>query len=220
MSISRILSISFLLIMLGVSTASASKKVIIDLSTQTATAYENGYPVFSGNVSTGTKKRPTPRGTFRILEKALHHKSSSWPKPNGGAVMNYMQRLTKYGIAMHLGYVPNYPASHGCVRLENGFAQKMFAWSHTGMKVQIVGTPPTRVYRKTRHSRVTKAKKNRRYAKKISKIQAKPKTLDFVSSSPKKIKLVNDSISKKWDYKRRHRTRKPRRDPLKITRDW
>jgi len=62
-----------------------------------------------------------------------------WPKPNGGAKMPYMLRLTNSGIAMHLGYVPNRPASHGCIRLEKGFAKEMFYWAEVGMPVYVEG---------------------------------------------------------------------------------
>lgn len=160
------------LVFLWSNSAEARKHVVIDLSTQTATAYDNDIPQFSGRVSTGKPGRRTPHGTFYILEKQRYHKSSSWPKPNGGAVMNYMQRLTNSGIAMHLGYVPNYPASHGCIRLENGFAQRMFRWTHRGLKVRIVGTPPARVYRKQKvKKRYTQKKK---YKQKAHRSRQKP----------------------------------------------
>jgi len=145
--------------------ANASKKIVVNLSSQTATAYENGHEVFSGHISSGTAKRPTPTGNFRVLEKDKRHVSSSWPKPNGGAKMNYMLRLTNYGIAMHLGYVPNYPASHGCIRLENGFAQRMYSWARVGTRVKVIGHGPRRVNRSPRiasnkaHKRATRQTK-------------------------------------------------------------
>ena len=53
--------------------------------------------------------------------------------------MPYMMRLTNSGIAMHLGYVPNKPASHGCIRLKKGFAQKMYRWASVGTTVYVEG---------------------------------------------------------------------------------
>ncbi len=126
------------------STAYAGKSIIVNLSTQTATAYENGVPVFGGHISTGTAKRPTPTGRFHVLEKDVDHVSTSWPKPKGGAKMHYMLRLTNYGIAMHLGFVPSYPASHGCIRLQNGFAQKMYRWARVGIPVRVIGYAPAK----------------------------------------------------------------------------
>ena len=143
-------------------TVYAGKSIVVDLSTQRATAYENGTAVFSGRISTGTAKRPTPAGRFRVLEKDIDHVSNSWPKPNGGAKMHYMLRLTRFGIAMHLGYVPNYPASHGCIRMQNGFAQRMYRWAHVGLPVRVVGYAPSRVYRKIAKRSIPKKKKIRK----------------------------------------------------------
>ena len=117
----------------------AYKEIVIDLSEQKAYAYEDGYVVFEGRISSGKIARETPNGEFTILQKKRHHKSNLWPKPNGGAKMPYMMRLTNSGIAMHLGYVPNKPASHGCIRLRKGFAQKMYRWARVGMLVYIEG---------------------------------------------------------------------------------
>ena len=146
----KMIFVSTLLVAIFTVGASASKKIVVNLSTQTATAYENGHEVFSGRISSGTAKRPTPTGNFRVLEKDKRHVSTSWPKPNGGAKMHYMLRLTNYGIAMHLGYVPNYPASHGCIRMENGFAQNMYNWARVGTRVKVVGYGPRRVHRSPR----------------------------------------------------------------------
>ena len=117
----------------------AYKEIVIDLSEQKAYAYEDGYVVFEGRISSGRKGRETPNGEFTILQKKRHHRSNLWPKPNGGAKMNYMMRLTNSGIAMHLGYVPDKPASHGCIRLKNGFAQKLYRWASVGTPVYIEG---------------------------------------------------------------------------------
>ncbi len=120
----------------------ANKTITVDLYEQIAYAYEDGAVVFSGRVSSGTIGRRTPIGTYTILEKKRKHKSTLWPKPNGGAKMDYLLRLTWDGIAMHLGPVPNHPASHGCIRMQRGFAEKMWEWAHTGMEVTVEGTPP------------------------------------------------------------------------------
>jgi hypothetical protein len=127
---------------------SARKSIVIDLTKQEVYAYENGRLVMSGWVSTGKYGHRTPRGRFRILEKDLKHVSSKYPKPYGGARMDYMMRLTGSGIAMHLGFVPNYPASHGCIRLPNGVAQKFYSWAPVGTPVLIKGNTPVRITRR------------------------------------------------------------------------
>jgi hypothetical protein len=194
--------------------AEAGKSVIIDLTTQTATAYENDIPVFSGRISSGTAKRPTPTGRFRVLEKDIDHVSSSWPKPNGGAKMHYMQRLTNYGIAMHLGFVPNYPASHGCIRLENGLAQKMYSWGRVGMSVRVMGHAPARVYRPVAKRTVTTAKIVTKT--KVSPRKRKVSALDMVSTSPKVAERIRNA--EKAKEKLTPKVKASRRDPLKAMR--
>ena len=46
--------------------------------------------------------------------------------------MPFMQRLNWYGVALHGGHVPGHPASHGCIRLPMGFAQRLFAVTEPG----------------------------------------------------------------------------------------
>ncbi|HHD78307.1 MAG TPA: L,D-transpeptidase [Epsilonproteobacteria bacterium] len=117
----------------------AYQEIVVDLSIQKAYAIEDGHIVFEGRISSGKKGRETPNGTYTIMQKKRMHRSNLWPKPKGGAKMPYMMRLTNSGIAMHLGYVPNRPASHGCIRMKNGFAQKMYRWARVGTKVVVEG---------------------------------------------------------------------------------
>jgi len=53
-----------------------------------------------------------------------------------------MQRLTWYGIALHGGHLPGYPASHGCIRLPHAFAEALFNETTVGMKVTITDQAP------------------------------------------------------------------------------
>ena len=117
----------------------ASKSISIDLSKQKLYAKEDGQIVFSGNISSGKSGHRTPRGTFRILEKDRFHISDKYPEPNGGAKMPYMLRITNKGVAIHQGYLPGYPASHGCIRVSKTTAKKLWYWAHTGIKVQVYG---------------------------------------------------------------------------------
>ena len=194
-----------------------SKLIVVDLSKQEAYAYENGKLQFSGWISTGKASRPTPRGTFRVLEKDIDHVSSKWPRPNGGAKMHYMLRLTSYGIAMHLGYVPNYPASHGCIRLKNGFAQKMYFWAPVGTKVIVKGHAPRYVVRgnSKKRSRYLAMKKRKEYkalmaAKKAAKrklLLARQQRTYAISISAKRMKLAKKSRYKKRLAKRAYHSR-------------
>jgi hypothetical protein len=51
--------------------------------------------------------------------------------------MPNMQRITWNGIALHGGPLPGYAASHGCVRMPYGFAEKLFDKTWIGMRVII-----------------------------------------------------------------------------------
>jgi hypothetical protein len=138
------LKFAFVFIFIASSTSSlmASKRILVDLTHQIAIAYQDGRVLFYGRISTGKEGRRTPTGSYHVREKDIDHVSNLWPQPNGGAKMHYMLRVTRDGVAMHLGPTPDYPASHGCIRMKDGFAQRMFAWAKKWTPVDIIGTPP------------------------------------------------------------------------------
>ena len=117
----------------------AQKEVFIDLSLQKAYAIENGATLFEGRISSGKNGHETPTGSFTVLQKKRMHVSNLYPEPSGGAKMPYMMRLTWDGVAMHQGYVPKHPASHGCIRLQRRFAKKLFGWVSKGTLVTVGG---------------------------------------------------------------------------------
>ena len=108
-------------------------RVVIGLTDQTAYLYRGDTLIAVSSVSTGRDGHPTPTGIFPVLAKETMHKSKKYDD----APMPFMQRLDDYGIAMHAGNLPGYPASHGCVRLPAGFAKKLFAVTRTGTEVVI-----------------------------------------------------------------------------------
>ena len=116
---------------------------------------EDGETVFEGRISSGKSGHETPTGYFTILQKKREHVSNLYPEPDGGAKMPYMMRLTWDGVAMHQGYVPRKPASHGCIRLQRRFAKKLFKWTKKGTPVTI-GGDISRYYRGYRYSRRSK----------------------------------------------------------------
>ncbi|NWP65703.1 L,D-transpeptidase family protein, partial [Escherichia coli] len=82
---------------------------------------------------TGTTGRETPAGVFAVVEKDKDHRSTMYDD----AEMPNMQRITWNGIALHGGPLPGYAASHGCVRMPYGFAEKLFDKTRIGMRVII-----------------------------------------------------------------------------------
>lgn len=113
--------------------------LIVNVKSQRAVLYRNGIPVAASTVSTGRPGYSTPTGVFTILQKHVEHYSSKYDN----APMPYMQRLTWYGIALHAGQLPGYPASHGCIRLPAGFAKLLYGATRVGMTVVITSEAAT-----------------------------------------------------------------------------
>jgi hypothetical protein len=107
--------------------------VLVSLPDQVMYVYRNGVRIGRSTVSTGTAGHRTPTGVFTVLQKKVDHESSIYK----GAKMPNMQRLTWTGIAMHAGQLPGYPASHGCVRLPEDFAEKLYTVTKLGTTVII-----------------------------------------------------------------------------------
>jgi len=106
---------------------------IVSLKTQQVTFYDAEGWILRAPVSTGVKERETPAGVFAVIEKDKDHHSSMYDD----AWMPNMQRITWNGIALHGGPLPGYAASHGCVRMPFGFAEKLFDKTRIGMRVII-----------------------------------------------------------------------------------
>jgi hypothetical protein len=106
---------------------------IVSIKTQQVTFYDANGWILRAPVSTGITGRETPAGVFAVLEKDKDHHSSLYDD----AWMPNMQRLTWNGIALHGGPLPGYAASHGCVRMPFGFAEKLFDKTRIGMRVII-----------------------------------------------------------------------------------
>lgn len=110
-----------------------SLQVIISKGEQTLSLYDGGALIATSKVSSGKHGHETPSGIFSILDKRKYHESNIY----SAAPMPFMQRLTWSGIALHEGHVPDYPASHGCVRLPAKFAKNLFGMTMRGVHVII-----------------------------------------------------------------------------------
>ncbi len=113
--------------------ATGKARVIVSIADQRAYVYRGETLVALTTASTGKRGHRTPTGTFRVTEKRKVHFSSKY----NNAPMPYMQRLTDYGVALHAGAIPGYPASHGCVRLPHKFAADLFKVTSVGTTVVI-----------------------------------------------------------------------------------
>ena len=106
---------------------------IVSIKSQKVTIYDADGWVLRAPVSSGTKGRETPAGVFSVVEKDKDHRSSLYDD----AWMPHMLRVTWNGIALHGGPLPGYAASHGCVRMPFGFAEKLFDKVRIGTRVII-----------------------------------------------------------------------------------
>ena len=145
-----------------------ASSVEIDLEAQTAYLLQNGRPVLATPISSGRYGHLTDRGTFKILEKERSHYSSMYGKivdsrgntivadadadmrvPPGGkfvpAPMHYFMRFNG-ADGMHAGYLPGYPASHGCVRMPEEYAVALFNSVSVGTPVTVFGRTPAGRY--------------------------------------------------------------------------
>ncbi len=115
-------------------TAKGPLQIIVSIADQRVSLYDNGALVARSSVSTGIPRHPTPLGVFSVIGKHRWHRSNLY----SAAPMPYMQRITWSGIALHAGVVPGHPASHGCIRLTNRFAARLWHLTRRGTRVIIV----------------------------------------------------------------------------------
>lgn len=139
-------------------------KIVINLSTQRADIFVGGQHAGWTMVATGREGFGTPVGSYRIVEKVADKHSTLYGKtvdadgntvnpnadirkdrpPIGGQFLNapmpYWMRLTWTGIGMHAGPIPQpgSPASHGCIRLPDPMAERLFYMVKIGTPVEIV----------------------------------------------------------------------------------
>lgn len=135
--------------------------VVVFISKQRVYLMTEDEVVIDSPISSGRKGHPTPTGNFHILEKELNHFSNIYGNfvdrngrvvrsgisakidsaPSGthyeGAPMKFFMRLTEQGVGMHIGILPGYPASHGCIRLPAEIAPLIYAKVRTGTSVSV-----------------------------------------------------------------------------------
>lgn len=139
---------------------SGSPSIRISLSQQRAYFYKGGKLAGVSLISSGREGLDTVTGNFRLLEKDREHASSlfgSYVNADGkviqrdvntrsdtmpagarykGADMPHWMRITG-GTGMHAGYLPGYPASHGCIRMPAALAAAFFRSVEVGTPVSI-----------------------------------------------------------------------------------
>jgi ankyrin repeat protein len=119
-------------ILLGGGPAPEKLRVEISLGMQSVALFKDGKPIYHSRCSTGRSGYSTKRGEFVITNKERSHRSTIYH-----VEMPYFMRLSCLDFGMHAGYVPNYPASHGCIRLPEDTARKFFSEIPVGTLVTV-----------------------------------------------------------------------------------
>jgi lipoprotein-anchoring transpeptidase ErfK/SrfK len=141
--------------------ATGPARVRISLGEQRAYFYKGEQLVGISILSTGREGHNSPTGSFHIIQKDIDHVSSIYgdyidakthaivmkeidrdkdKMPKGciydGARMPFFMRITG-GVGMHEGFLPGYPASHGCIRMPGFMAEAFFRNVEVGTPVTI-----------------------------------------------------------------------------------
>jgi ankyrin repeat protein len=119
-------------ILLGSGPSPEQLRIEISLASQRVALVKNGVPVFRTQCSTGRQGYSTRAGQFVITNKERNHRSTIYH-----VEMPYFMRLSCLDFGMHAGMVPNYPASHGCIRLPSDAARKFFSEIPIGTLVSV-----------------------------------------------------------------------------------
>jgi len=112
----------------------AEKKVVIDISRQRAFLIIHDLVAIDTAVSTARRGKYTPRGSYQITEKVASGKVSTLYH----VYMPYWMRLGQSTVGMHVGDLPGYPASAGCIRLPQRIAPLLFENLTLGVPVEVV----------------------------------------------------------------------------------
>ena len=136
-------------------------RIEVRIGEQKVYVYQNDDVAGESPITTGKPGHDTPPGHYTILLKDIDHKSNLYgvfldangyiidgnaevgEKPPTGAVydsadMPYYLRIRDDGVGLHAGYLPGYPASHGCIRMPHAFAELLFSNVSVGTPVDVV----------------------------------------------------------------------------------
>jgi len=119
-------------ILLGGGPSPDQLRLEISLALQRVALVKNGVPIYRTHCSTGREGYSTKTGQFVITNKERNHRSTIYKVD-----MPYFMRLSCLDFGMHAGIVPNYPASHGCIRLPSEAARKFFSEIPIGTLVTV-----------------------------------------------------------------------------------
>ena len=136
-------------------------RIVVSIPKQRAYLMTGDEIVADGPISSGRRGHESPTGHMHVLEKDPNHHSSLYgdfvdgsgrvvragvsaridSAPSGthfaGASMKWFLRLTEDGVGMHVGILPGYPASHGCIRQSVDGAKLFYDYTKVGTPVDV-----------------------------------------------------------------------------------
>jgi lipoprotein-anchoring transpeptidase ErfK/SrfK len=136
-------------------------RIMVSIPKQRAYLMIGDQVVADGPISSGRRGHESPHGHLRVLEKDPEHHSNLYgdfvdssgrvvragvstrsdAAPSGthfvGAPMTWFLRLTEDGVGMHVGILPGYPASHGCIRQSPDGATLFYQYAKVGTPVDV-----------------------------------------------------------------------------------
>ncbi|WP_404979011.1 L,D-transpeptidase [Bosea sp. BE125] len=114
-----------------------SKRIEVNLMAQRLRALDSNKLIFEFDCISGDSAHPTNKGIFHVMWKHKDHVSKSY-----GVKMHYALFFTQDGKAIHQYHMPGFDmtrilkqkasdwfGSHGCVRLKEPDAKKLFDWA-------------------------------------------------------------------------------------------
>jgi lipoprotein-anchoring transpeptidase ErfK/SrfK len=137
--------------------------IIVSLPKQRAYLMTGEQIIVDSPISSGKRGHSSPSGSLSVLEKDPNHHSTLYgdfvdssgrivragvsmhidSAPSGthfqGAAMKWFMRLTGDGVGMHVGILPGYPASHGCIRMPSDGAKLFYDHVKVGTPVEVQG---------------------------------------------------------------------------------
>ena len=119
----------------GVPASAGNQRIVVSIADQIAYVYRGNTLMAVASISSGRPGHDTPTGVFQVMNKEPMHRSNKYDN----APMPWMEQITDYGVALHAGYNPGHPDSHGCIRLPSAFAKKLYSVTSVGTPV-LVGT--------------------------------------------------------------------------------
>jgi len=136
-------------------------RIVVSIPKQRAYLMIGDQVVADGPISSGRRGHESPTGHLQVLEKDPNHHSNLYgdfvdgsgrtvrggvsaridSAPSGthfaGAPMRWFLRLTEEGVGMHVGILPGYPASHGCIRQSADGAKLFYDYTKVGTPVDV-----------------------------------------------------------------------------------